>query len=1231
MSGTNPQKRYPGVKPFETSERDLFFGRDRDIEDLWNLMWLSKLVVLFGKSGYGKSSLINAGILPEISKEEATVPIVVRLGAYLEGQTPSPLDNLYQQIQEQFDDNPEADFLNMLDLPLTLWHRIKRKQSTQQHRFIFIFDQFEEFFTYPPAAQLAFKEQLAELLYTEVPQSLRNLHGSFELNQQDFIANPFEAKVLLAIRSDRLSLLDSMKDKLPTILQKRYELKGLSEDQAREAIERPAMISGDFASPPFIYSPEALRDMTQKLASSKSNQQTGIEAFQLQILCEYLEDKVTNGEIPELLIESHHFTAQIDEIFEGYYHRLLNKLKPNDRKAVQLLIEEKLVFEDRASGEIRRLSVDAGVLLGERGINQVLLNQLENNFLLRRETTSTGAINYELSHDTLLGPVLQTKNVRKKEEESLHAKRRKKRMLLIGGATIIAFTTVIGILFYILKINSKISEQALTSYADDLASKSQIALSDGERNTALRLAFFAHDYVDSNNTRINNAFIEAFHYNDNPVQLALPWEKSLIGHTSSVLGTEVSPDGKVILSASADQTIKHWDASSGKSIKTIKFNHPNITSLAFSKDGKLLATASPNFITKIWNPYTGKLQKSLYGDSSIVLSVAFSLNNQFLATACNDRTAKIWDLATGKLVYKLSGHKDVVESVAFSPDGKYLASASADSTIRLWHVASGEAYSYMLGHQSAVLAVAFSPNSRYLATTSDDNTAKVWDLATGKIKATFRGYSSPVICARFSPNGRRLATACLDGTTKVWAIYTGEQMTELNKHEAAVKSISFSPDGYRIISASEDNTLKIWDVAFTKMAATIYGSDSPVQALAYSPNGRYLAVSSGTQSAKIWDMQSYKLKETFTKHSSFVTDIAYSPDGEHLATASWDNTVLVWHIASKTLIHTLRGHNQHVSSVAFSPDGKYIATGAYDPNVIIWEMATGKVKANYRNLSGAVTNLCFSPNGKLLAIAAGQSSKIWYLYARKVKTIHASSTLALNVAFSPSGNLLATSSHDGTIKIWNTPSRKLIASFAGHKDHVGPLAFSHDGTLLASGSSDKTAKIWDVKTGKLISTLIGHNYHVLDLAFSPNGKNLATASLDGTAKIWDISLDSRKKIPWLSPLSVAELRKLNLETLLDLHPNNESKLIATRETWQIKAFADLAAQQAAGSNVLSKVATPYARANRLYAAALALQDEPLIRMDYAKMLRNWAAVYRDARQETKAKELEAKADKLWKP
>lgn len=461
-------RRYPGVRPFEVEDKDLFFGRDKDKKDLLDLISIEKLIVLFGKSGYGKSSLINAGLIPllqETHNEDETplLPIFIRLTSYTEqGQKASPLETLIAQLDNKCKANAEHRFLDDLTAEKTLWYEFKRRQSLEGQRFLLIFDQFEEFFSYPLAQQIAFNSQLAELLYDNTPQAVREAAQELPKEQRRFLAQNLEIKVLFAIRADRMSQLDSMSAKMPDILHKRYELKALSEEQAREAIIEPAKRTGDFASPNFTFTEEALQTLTQKLSESKDKQRKGIEAFQLQILCEYLEDKVIKGEIAQNRVEAHYFASKFDEIFEGYYHRLLDKLPSEQRKAAELLIEERLIFEDGNSGEARRLSVDAGVLQSETGSSAALLQALENTFLLRRESNSTGGYSYEVSHDTMIAPILKAKKERKaKEKEALEkaeAKRKQRRLIFWLVIALLALAAVIGFVAYVLKLKNKADE-----------------------------------------------------------------------------------------------------------------------------------------------------------------------------------------------------------------------------------------------------------------------------------------------------------------------------------------------------------------------------------------------------------------------------------------------------------------------------------------------------------------------------------------------------------------------------------------------------------------------------------------------------------------------------------------------------------------------------------------------------------------------------------------------------
>ncbi|MDX2070880.1 MAG: WD40 repeat domain-containing protein [Haliscomenobacter sp.] len=498
------------------------------------------------------------------------------------------------------------------------------------------------------------------------------------------------------------------------------------------------------------------------------------------------------------------------------------------------------------------------------------------------------------------------------------------------------------------------------------------------------------------------------------------------------------------------------------------------------------------------------------------------------------------------------------------------------------------------GHRSYVLSVAFSPDGKRLATGSDDNSVKIWDLQSGKETLSLEGHIKSVTCVAFSPDGKSLATGSDDYSAKIWDLQSGKETLSLEGHTSSVSSVAFSPDGKSLATGSWDYSAKIWDLQSRKPTLNLEGYTSSVSSVAFSPDGKSLAMGFDDNNAKIWDLQSGKETLSLEGHMASISSVTFSPDGKSLATGSYDKSAKIWDLQSGKQTLSLEGHTTEVSSVAFSSDGKSLATGSYDKSAKIWDLQSGK----------------------------------------QTLSVEGHASLVLSVALSPDGKWLATGSHDHSAKIWDLQSGKQTLNLEGHTASVWSVAFSLDGKSLATGSKDHSAKIWDLQSGKQTLSLEGHTASVSSVAFSPDGKWLVTGSDDNSAKIWEIAPDGiireANKNRHLSLLSGPQLIAYNLETLLDLHPDNEAKLIATHEVWQIKAFADLAAAQAGGSNVLSRVEAPYARAERLYSAALALQDEPLIRIDYATMLRRWAEVYQADGLEGKAAALRVKADGLWK-
>ncbi|MBK8967260.1 MAG: ATP-binding protein [Lewinellaceae bacterium] len=232
-------KRYPGIRPFRTDEQAIFYGRDLDIDRLHRLIELEQLVILYGKSGYGKSSLLSAGIFPRLKAAGKRQFWEIRFGPYKAGESQPPAEYVRQAITRNSAAQPLVpDAL----ADACIWQAFKNRQQGENAAFLLVFDQFEELFSYPQEQILAFKKQLAEALYSKVPKRFEAALADAGLSpeQEDAVYTPFELKVVFSIRSDRMSQLNVLKDYLPNLLQNGYELDALDEAGARDAILRPA-------------------------------------------------------------------------------------------------------------------------------------------------------------------------------------------------------------------------------------------------------------------------------------------------------------------------------------------------------------------------------------------------------------------------------------------------------------------------------------------------------------------------------------------------------------------------------------------------------------------------------------------------------------------------------------------------------------------------------------------------------------------------------------------------------------------------------------------------------------------------------------------------------------------------------------------------------------------------------------------------------------------------------
>ena len=267
---------------------------------------------------------------------------------------------------------------------------------------------------------------------------------------------------------------------------------------------------------------------------------------------------------------------------------------------------------------------------------------------------------------------------------------------------------------------------------------------------------------------------------------------TLKGHTDAVNSACFSPDGKKILSASCDSTLKMWNSEDGDLLQTFSGHHAPVSWGCFSPDGLQILSSSQDGDLCVWDVCDSSCIRQIYARLCKGLNhSSFSKDGKFILTASEDCALYIWKVMSGDVFRVLIGHTRSVYSGNFSPQGLYVVSASGDCTLKLWHSSTGTVKHTLRGHQNIVTHAIFTADGDYVYSTSYDKTVKIWCSSTGNLERTLTCHNQEICCGRISDNGNWFITSSIDKSSKVWRMFDGELLYTLVGHKRGVTCCNF--------------------------------------------------------------------------------------------------------------------------------------------------------------------------------------------------------------------------------------------------------------------------------------------------------------------------------------------------------------------------------------------------------------------------------------------------------
>ena len=1130
---TNP---FPGLRPFESEETQLFFGRDGQTDELLRRLARARFLAVVGTSGSGKSSLVRAGLLPSLlGGFMAVAGSGWRIALFRPG--PDPIRSLAEALNKrsalgghQIDHETHQMLLEITlrrsSLGLT---EVARQARMEPHEnLLLVVDQFEELFRFRRAAKNQDSDQAAAFV-----KLLLEASHQTEL----------PVYIVLTMRSDFLGDCAQFRHLPETLNEGQYLIPHMTRDQLRQVIEGPVAVGDAEIAPRLVQ--RLLNEVADDTDHLPILQHALMRTWDFWRECHTEDEPVdlhhyeriggmanalsvhANEALDELPDQSSKTVAQklfqritevapdgratrrptrLDEICavvgldESQVIKVIDRFRRSGRAFLMPPAEEKLRADsvidisheslirlwdhlrewmqaELDSGKIYKELADAAKRydVGQASLWRDPELQLALDWRQKNSPNPTWAQRYDTDFETAM-------RFLEKSRKDLAARKLFRYVELIGLPSIVILAILIFFLWQALnhfRALYSVAEARQLAFQSEIARSEQASLLEPSALLAIESVRRAPLLENDIALRQSLALLGSIFSRKPAANFSVPGRANAVAF---------SPDGRYL--AVGSNAVHVFDLSSGKEMYRLS-DGSAVSAVAFSPDGRLLATSRRSGSVELLDPVKGRVLRSLVNgyDST---GVAWSPDGKRFA-ASGDRGIRVWDTYTTKEILTLAGF-DSFTKVAWSPDGTRCAAVGRDEATRLWDAATGR----LLLNIKSTTDVAWSPSGKVLAIASGAGGFVVYEAATGRqLQRSNADNRVPFRSVAWTPDGRYLTTIGLNGIATLFEASTGSVVSHLSL-EGATSVVAFSPDGRYLAAGDESGAVRLFESVGPDVVSRL-SHEGSVLAVACSQNGTYVATTAWDRKVRVFDAAGGKLLWE-VPHLARVS-VAFSADGRWFVTGSSEGTATVFDAASGRAVSQLRDLGQ-VAAVALSSDGHYVAAGSVNGITSVFEATTGE-RVSVLSQMGLVNAVAFGPDGHY--VATGSSDKTAHVFevrsGREVSRL-AHSDSVMVVTFSPDGSYVATGSADNTARVFDVPTGKQIWRL-NHQGPVNAVLFSPNGLFLATASFDRTARLLEMRSGVEV-TRLNFASPVLAVVFGNDSETLITATSASDAEETDV-------------------------------------------------------------------------------------------------------------------------------